>query len=755
MLLALAGPAAADLVVDGRLDEEDWAQAQTLAEFRTTEPYTQEAPELATEVRVLSRPDGLYIGFTCDQPPGIERVRTIGQRDQFVPGDRVNAMIDFDGSGTTAFEFSVLLGGARQDAIISRQTSYNYDWDGDWDYAVSESPGKWFVEMRIPWSIAPLGDEQDRQRNIGLFASRFVTKTGRRYSQPANAFNRPTFVSDMQKLRIEAFSRAQLDVFPYAATSRDLLAKDGESRFGGDVFWKPNGSHQVAATVNPDFGQVESDQLVVNFSAIPTFFPDKRPFFTENFDLFSTEFNILYTRRVGAKPDCDLGASPTPACGPEGASDILGAVKYTGGGSDLKYGMIAASEDDSSAADGRDFYVGRVRQKVSGTLTVGAMATHVQRPTLDREATVGALDFAWTPATGVRLSGQGVVTEVDGTPTGDFAEFLDPTGTGQGARMQLRYAPGGALESITTIVSKNPDFNINDAGYQSRPDEHLIESVNTWYWRDWADASSVQEQKLETVFVEFYNDHGERRPGYFRALWGVKRRDTRTFGLQYQADAIGGVDDLLTQGNGNVSLPVYHRIDAFYQSSQTGMFRYYTQWGIGNSYFRDRGFHLAYMEPGFYPSDSVSITATLEFYNFADNPIWDATNEFVGLYKYEQQYASINLNWFPVPRHEVRVKFQWVAASGASLGAYMPNADNKLERIGDAEDFSFTTTALQARYKFEIAPQSEFFLVYSRAGFDSLADTERNQGAALRRGLAEETASHFLLKLRYRFSLLD
>ena len=37
------------------------------------------------------------------------------------------------------------------------------------------------------------------------------------------------------------------------------------------------------------FGQVENDQLVVNLTAIPTFYPDKRPFFTENLGLFTTD----------------------------------------------------------------------------------------------------------------------------------------------------------------------------------------------------------------------------------------------------------------------------------------------------------------------------------------------------------------------------------------------------------------------------------------------------------------------------------
>lgn len=747
LILALAaGPGQAAMVLDGRLDEPQWQDAPRVDAFQTTEPYTLGAPELATQVRVLALPDGLYIGFICDQPPSIERSRTIGQRDQFVQGDRVNAMIDFDGSGTTAYEFTVLLGGAQQDSVISRQSSYNYDWDGDWSYAVFETDTQWFVEYRIPWSIAPLGDTQDGRRTLGVFFSRVVSKTGRRYSVPGHAFSRGTFVADMHKLQVEAHSSAQLDLLPYGAVVHDVLAPDTQSRAGLDVVWKPNGQHQVVATVNPDFGQVESDQLVVNFSAIPSFFADKRPFFTENLDLFSTDFNVLYTRRMGARPDA----------GTEGASDILGALKYTGGGSNLKYGVIAAFEDDSSAAEGRDFFIGRARYKLSDALTLGLMGTHVERPTLDRQASVGALDFAWTLAPGIQFGGQGLVSDVDRTPTGTFADFLDPAGTGRGFKGVFRYSPGGLLESSTYLVSKDPRFNINDAGYQSRPDEHVAQTINTFFWRDWAESSSIQQQAIETNLLVRYNDHGERRPAFGYARWQVSRRDTRAFGLQYQGDTIGGENDLLTQGNGNVKLPVTHRLDAFYRSSQSGLFRYYTQLGIGNSYYEYTGFNMFYMEPGLYPSDQFSITAVLEFYNWADNPIWDRSSQTVGIYDYEQQYASINVNWFPVPRHDLRFKFQWVGVSAGILGAYLPDSNGKLQPTGDVlSDFSFTTTAMQLRYRYEFAPQSELFLVYSRGAFEYMADTERNQASALRRGLAAETDSNFLLKLRYRFSILD
>ena len=750
LLLALAGaPAEAALVIDGRLDEPEWQQAQRYTDFLTTEPNTQAEPELGTTVLVHSDVTGLYIGFICDQPESVERIRTRGQRDQVIPGDRVVVMLDFDGSGTTGYEFTAYLGGEKQDAIISRQVKYNYDWDPEWDYAAHETGDQWFIEYRIPWNVAPLGPATDGKRTIGAFFQRVVIKAGRRYSIPANAYARATFVADMRKIQVAAHDPAQLDVYPYVSHTRDVLAEEHDTRAGVDIFWKPNGRHQLTLTANPDFGHVESDQLVVNFSALPTFFPDKRPFFTENLGLFSTEFNVLYTRRIGAAPDGQFA----------GQSDILGAAKYTGSTGPVDYGFIGAVEDDTALAEGRNFHVGRTRWQATPSLSLGWLGTHVERPELDRTADVNALDFNWSIAPGISFGGQGMVTQVDDA---EEHPILNPKGSGSGGSVLFRYAPGGRVDHWTVLTTKNQDFNINDAGFMSRPSEHWFESETTVFWRNWPADSSIQEQKFRLYGQHHYNDRGDRLQAFVQAHYTVIRRDTRQFGLKWAGSGIGGVDDLLTRGNGNIQTPIGHRIDAFYNMRQSGMFRGYTQVGCGQSNFENGcdGFHLFYMEPGFYPHDTFSMTGTLEFYDFADDMQWrplngDPADSRVATFKYEQQYVALNFNWFPVNRHEVRAKFQWVGSSGDFLRAYRPNADANLVEVNEpVDDFSFTITGIQLRYRWMFAPESDLFLVWSRGGFDSLVETERNQGEALRRGLENETDSQFLLKARYRFAVL-
>src|SRR6185369_17016205 len=99
----------------------------------------------------------------------------------------------------------------------------------------------------------------------------------------------------------------------------------------------------LVGTVNPDFGQVEADQRVLNLSTFETFFPEKRPFFLEGLDLFKSplradfggpyggdSYQIFYSRRIGktlAAPDLPEGQKliyqPT-------AQPVLSAVKLAG-----------------------------------------------------------------------------------------------------------------------------------------------------------------------------------------------------------------------------------------------------------------------------------------------------------------------------------------------------------------------------------------------------------------------------------------
>ena len=82
--------------------------------------------------------------------------------------------------------------------------------------------------------------------------------------------------------------KQQWEVFPYASTSADGIYEETDQKVGMNFSWRPAPNLQLTGAVNPDFGSVESDDVVVNLTAYETFFPEKRLFFLEGSEVFET-----------------------------------------------------------------------------------------------------------------------------------------------------------------------------------------------------------------------------------------------------------------------------------------------------------------------------------------------------------------------------------------------------------------------------------------------------------------------------------
>ena len=102
-------------------------------------------------------------------------------------------------------------------------------------------------------------------------------------------FSKPRFISGFSPASLEGVNpRQQWEVYPYVSATSDEISNEADGRGGIDVAWRPSSNLQLTATVNPDFGSVESDDVVVNLTAYETFFPEKRLFFLEGNEVFVT-----------------------------------------------------------------------------------------------------------------------------------------------------------------------------------------------------------------------------------------------------------------------------------------------------------------------------------------------------------------------------------------------------------------------------------------------------------------------------------
>ena len=725
------------IAVDGQLVEPEWVEARVLEEFRVTEPLTRGVPGYATVARVLAEPDALYIAVRVTHPES-ERVRSRSPRDaRFLEADPVTVMIDFEGRGTSAYEFTVTLSGSVRDGtVLPPPNVITYDWDAVWYSAVAEDESGWTLEIGLPWSVAPMGQSADGKRRIGIFVSRETQATGERYSFPAIDVRSPTFIAEFFPVEVAAHDAGLLAWIPYASAAADLLHGGTDLRAGLDLLWKPSAAQQLTATINPDFGQVEADELVVNFSAIETFFSEKRPFFTQNqqlFDLRTTrDGRLINTRRIGAGPDA----------GPEGQTDILAAAKYSFSTAGWELGAFGAAEDDSSEAEGRDFLAARFRRR-SDDWSLGYLGTLTERPSLDRSARVHALDGEYAPSSGWALRGQAIRTEID-DPL-----LADDERDGHGAWLSALYAPGGRFEQNFHASWYDDAYDVNDLGFMERNNLRVLESESIWYRRDYPEDRFTQSSQWSAELEWRTTDDGDRLPSELKLGRSLTFRDGSDFWI-FAEHETSGIDDLTTRGGPAFNLPSRNELEGNWLGPRGAHWWLYVEAKAYQEGLDGSGVQVL-LSPQYFVAPELNFVLDLTYVESSDWLIWNPVLARVASYARRQWQVDFDTNWYPSPKSEFRIKLQWVGLRARALRAYDILPDGNLSDAGVLPaDFSLSDLGLQARLRYEFKPLSDLFVVYSYGG-SFFADEETGWNDLVDQSIDNPAAHQLLVKLSYRF----
>jgi hypothetical protein len=731
-VLLLPGIARAAIDVDGRFDEPEWQQAIDCGQWYRTEPFARDTPRYGNDVRIVATPEGLAAAFTIDQPASERRVKPRTPRDaETFAGDSVSLLIDFDATGPVGYEFSVGLGGGMRDRTLTNENEFNRDWDGEWRSQVRETPEQWFVEILVPWQAVNMRPTSKPMREIGVYASRYLFDRNERFACPGISDDSPAFLADFRRIEVAQFSAAPaLDVVPYASVIRDNLENSLEGKAGVDVSWKPTPNFWLTATLNPDFGQVESDELVVDFSAIETVFTDKRPFFTENQNLFAltTPANgqLIYTRRVGAAPDD----------GSAGSSDIDAALKISGSTGSLDFGAFAAQEDEYDEDLGRLFTTARLRLTLpSGR--VGYLGSWTDRPFLDRRAVVNALDYDLTPNDWWRFAGQVIRSDIG---TGGARE------AGYEAWLRTDFNRSAPLSHSLTLLYIDDEFDLNDLGYMER---------NSLRQAEWASLRRIvkdngrisgESQQLTLQYRE--NDAGERLQSHLELLREV---NYRSGWLAYERLRVipDGIDDLVSRGNGPVRLDTRYSAYADFTSPRLGDWQFILGGYLFPQGIEDYSGWLQFTGL-WYPVEQLTLRLDLRPQYANEWLLWLQDNDF-GTYRAPRLDLDFRLDWIPAPRHELRLRWQWIGIAAEPRQAWQNDAEGRLHPVPvTLEPFTVNNLGIQLRYRYVLAPQSDLYVVYARGGFDQLNDDDRDVRQLFRDMGDVRDADQFLIKLSYR-----
>ncbi|MBT4522915.1 MAG: hypothetical protein HOC23_23185, partial [Halieaceae bacterium] len=650
-----------------------------------------------------------------------------------IQADRNMVGIDFDGSGLSGYDFTLGLAATKQDSIFG-PSSFSLDWDGDWYGQTSQTEDYWYSELHIPWTVAPMSQATDGRKTMKMYFARVVYDESLRFAYPEASYSRPTFLTDWHPVEVEQVKSSTLDFFPYLTYGSDIENAEDEWKAGLDMVWRPDSNTQITAAINPGFGQVESDDLVVNFTAIETFFSEKRPFFTENQALFTNNVpngdRLIHTRRIGAASDSR----------DETITDIDVALKLSHYGDGVDFGLFGVTEGDSRNSDGRNYLATRLQSRIDD-ITFGHSLTYVDRPTLDREAMVNALDMDWNYSEFTRVRGQIALSSID---EGEESEE-DIMAWGS-----WKFAPNDEWRYSVNGSYYGEHYDMNDMGFMGRNDVGSISGQIRNDQLQYGEDSSLLSSYAYLEGTYQTNADGDRLLPWAGLVGHVDFKTTESVHMVVGAQP-AGIDDLVSRGHGDVKLPAQQWIDTEYLNPRGGDYTFKLKAAIYQEGTEEFGGAVGFV-PQYYVTERLTLGGSLSYEYHKEWLLWDHPSEQMATFRADHIETDIRLDWYPSTRQEVRLKFQWVGIQAEAISGFDIGGSGHLRPSGrPVEDFSLSRTALQIRYRYEIQPLSDIFLVYSRGGLWADDDISGGPWNLFQNGWDEVDAEQIIAKIRLRF----
>nr|WP_314895482.1 DUF5916 domain-containing protein [uncultured Flavobacterium sp.] len=322
--------------LDGVLDEPVWQSADLASDFWQFFPTDSLKSNNKTEVRMTYNETTLYIGIRAESKDGKFIVNSL--RRDFVgsTNDNVSLIFDTFNDGTNAFMFSVNPYGVQRETFISGGGSthdgFNTTWDVKWQSEGKIYDNYYILEFAIPFSSLKFKE--------GGQTWRFQTCRRDLQTNEQSAWSRVpqnqllanlAFLGEMHFEKPLGKNRPPVYIIPYmnALTTKDFSNNVTGNNFavGADAKIAIGNGLNLDITANPDFSNVEVDNIVTNITRFELSLPEKRQFFIDNSDLFANFGNTyndakpFFSRRIGIVRD-SLGKTIE--------NKILGGVRLSG-----------------------------------------------------------------------------------------------------------------------------------------------------------------------------------------------------------------------------------------------------------------------------------------------------------------------------------------------------------------------------------------------------------------------------------------
>ena len=508
--------------IDGHLNEDVWMNTFCSAtDFIQRSPNPGMPASQQTEVKILYDDASIYLGITLYDVSRDSILSEFTRRDNFGNADYFTAYFDTYNDDLNAFEFSVTAAGVQVDA---RRTSVGYDinWNAAWYSALQMDEHNWYIEMEIPFSAlrfpkSPIQfwgvnfQRTIRRNNEHAYWNKIVPEV----SGFINQFGRLSGIKNIK-------SPIRLSVSPYVSGYLNHYSGDEENpasistnfKAGMDVRYGINDAFTLDMILIPDFGQVASDNKVLNLSPFEVQFAENRQFFKEGTELFD-KGDFFYSRRIGGKPmhyddiEDQLADNEETVSNPT-ESKLINATKVSGRtrkglGIGLLNAMTSATYATIKNEDGieqqiltnpfANYSVLAIDQNLKNNSYVSLINTNVLRKGdhYDANLTGGTFRLANKRNT-FAISGRGGLSQKYGLEEDDEFGFMS----------SLSLAKiGGNFRSSISYYMEDDKYDPNDLGFLSANNEVRTSAYVGYYiyepfWNllNFSTALSVTYQRL-------------------------------------------------------------------------------------------------------------------------------------------------------------------------------------------------------------------------------------------------------------------
>lgn len=434
-----------------------------ITDFRQRDPKDLEPATQPTAAYLSYDASNVYAAFVCTQPRETLRAR-MQKREDIGSDDLVGIYFDTFHDKQRAYLFYVSPLGIQADGIMSENNGEDFSFDTEWNSRGRVTETGYVVLIAVPFKALRFPVTADGTQQWGLALVRAIRTANETDFWPGNTSRVNGFIAQFATAGgvANVTPGRNVQLTPYGTftgarfldTTAGAYARNNEGRTGIDVKIVPR-AITLDFTVNPDFSQVESDepQVTVN-QRFEVFFPERRPFFLENSDYFSSPLTLFFSRRVkdpqfGARMTGKFGRWATGALVMDDRAPGRTADPASSVFGDRAYNVVGSARRDFANQSNLGFFA-TARNFGDSSNQIAAASMHVRlnknwfldgqavgsrNTTLDRVSTTGAATFVGLIRSGRALS-----------------YSLAYNGVSPGFRAPLGFIPRADMHDVTSFL---------------------------------------------------------------------------------------------------------------------------------------------------------------------------------------------------------------------------------------------------------------------------------------------------------------